>query len=245
MDGNDARPRTEAVQEMRAMWNMEGAMNEQQGDPKAVTNPAIELARLIGGYQISQSIHVAASLGIADHLKDGPVWADVLARATGCHARSLYRLLRALAAAGIFHEGERQDFSLTAMGECLCSDSATPLAPLATFIGRPYMWEAWAHLSHSIRTGENAFRHAHGVSNFEYRSKLSEEEAIFDRAMTANSAGLADAIIAAFDFSQCRLVVDVGGGQGAVLAAVLAAHAELRGILFDQPHVVARAQPVL
>jgi len=107
------------------------------------------------------------------------------------------------------------------------------------------MWAAWAHLSHSIRTGENAFRHAHGVSNFEYRSKLPEEEAIFDRAMAANSAGLADAIVAAFDFSQCRLVVDVGGGQGAVLAAVLAAHAELRGILFDQPHVVARAQPVL
>jgi hypothetical protein len=220
-------------------------MSEQRNDPKDATNSAIELLRLISGYQISQAIHVAASLGIADHLMDGPVRVEVLATATACHPRSLYRLLRALAAAGIFHEGERRDFSLTAMGRCLCSGSAMPLAPLATFIGRPYMWGAWAHLLHSIRTGENAFRHAYGASNFEYRAKLPEEEAIFDRAMTGNSVGLADAIVASFDFSQCRLVVDVGGGQGAVLAAVLAANASVQGLLFDQPYVVARAQPVL
>jgi len=204
-----------------------------------------ELMRLVTGYQVSQAIHVAANLGIADLLAAGPVGVDELAAATGSHPRSLYRLLRALAAVGIFHEGTKQDFSLTAMGERLRSDAAAPVGPTAIFIGRPYMWEAWAHLSHSIRTGENAFRDAHGVGNFEYRSLRPDEEAIFDQAMTANSMGVAGAVMAAFDFSQCRLIVDVGGGQGALLAAILAAHAGSRGILFDQPHVVARAGSVL
>jgi hypothetical protein len=204
-----------------------------------------ELLRLITGYQVSQAISVAASLGIADLLKAGPVGADALATATGSHPRALYRLLRALAAVGIFHEGTQQDFSLTAMGERLRSDAAAPVGPLAIFNGRPYMWEAWANLSHSIKTGENAFRNAHGVGNFEYRSQRPEEEAIFDQAMTGNSKGAAEVIMAACDFSRYRLIVDVGGGQGAMLAAVLAAHAGGRGILFDQPHVVARAEPVL
>jgi hypothetical protein len=201
--------------------------------------------RLLNGYQVTQAIHVAANLGIADLLKAGPVGADDLATATGSHPRSLYRLLRALAAVGIFHEGTKQEFSLTVMGERLCSDSATPVGPLAKFIGRPYMWEAWAHLSHSIRTGENAFRHTHGVGNFEYRSQRPEEEAIFDQAMTGNSKGVAEAIMAVYDFSQYRLIVDVGGGQGAMLASILAAYGGVRGIVFDQPHVVARAETVL
>ena len=204
-----------------------------------------ELMRLLTGYQVSQAISVAASLGIADFLKAGPVGADELATATGSHPRSLYRLLRALAAVGIFHEGTKQDFSLTAMGERLRSDAAAPVGPLATFIGRPYMWEAWAHLSHSIKTGENAFRNAHGVGNFEYRSQRPDEEVIFDQAMTGNSIGIAEAIMTVCDFSRYRLIVDVGGGQGAMLAAVLAAHAGIRGVLFDQPLVVARAEPVL
>jgi len=204
-----------------------------------------ELLRLITGYQVSQAISVAASLGIADLLKAGPVGSDELATATSSHPRSLYRLLRAFAAVGIFHEGTKQDFSLTTMGERLCSDAAAPVGPLAIFNGRPYMWEAWANLSHSIKTGENAFRNVHGAGNFEYRSQRPQEEAIFDQAMTSNSKGAAETIMAAWDFSQCRLIVDVGGGQGAMLAAILAAHAGGRGILFDQPHVIARAEPVL
>jgi hypothetical protein len=209
------------------------------------TNAFSDLARLINGYQISQAIHVAARLGIADHLRLGPLGSNELARLSGAHPRTLYRLLRALASAGVFHETENETFSLTPMGECLRSDSPTPLDGWAAYVGRPYAWQAWSHLEHSVRTGENAFRHLNGQSVWEYRSTRSDENAIFNRAMTANSRGAIEAIIAAYDFSRFRHVADIGGGQGQLLAGILAANKGLRGTLFDQPHVVGRAAEFL
>ena len=206
---------------------------------------ASEMMRLVNGYQISQSIHVAATLGIADHLGHGPRTSDDLAEATSTHPPTLYRLLRALASIGVFHEGDNRTFSLTELGSCLQSNSATPIAPWAIFIGRPYMWEAWAHLLYSVRTGENAFRHVHGRSNFEYRSLRPAEQAIFDQAMSGGSRGLSSAVMQALDFSQFGTIVDVGGGEGALLADILTAHPKLRGVLFDQPTVIARADTFL
>ena len=206
---------------------------------------AAEMMRLVNGYQISQSIHVAATLGIADHLAQGPRTSDDLAEATSTHPPTLYRLLRALASIGVFHEGDNRTFSLTELGSCLQSNSATPIAPWAIFIGRPYMWEAWAHLLHSVRTGENAFRHVHGRSNFEYRSLRPEEQAIFDQAMSGGSRGLSSAVMQALDFAQFGTIIDVGGGEGALLVDILSAHPKLRGVLFDQPNVIARADTFL
>jgi hypothetical protein len=211
----------------------------------AQQSPALDLIRLVNGYQISQAIHVAASLGIADHLAAGKRTSDDIAAATGTHAPTLYRLLRALAAAGVFHEGPDRRFTLTPMGECLRSDASVPVGPWATLIGRPFEWTPWAHLLHSVRTGENAFRHVHGSGNFDYLSRHPEEQAIFDRAMSAISRRLSPAVLAAYDFSLFHRVVDVGGGTGTLLADILAAHPHLRGVLFDQPHVVERARPVL
>jgi hypothetical protein len=214
-------------------------------DEIMTTNAFSDLARLINGYQISQAIYVAARLGIADHLSHGPLSSIELARLSGSHPRTLYRLLRALASAGVFHEAEDRTFSLTPMGECLRSDSSTPLDGWAAYIGRPYAWQAWGHLEHSVRTGENAFRHLNGQSVWEYRSTRSDENAIFNRAMTANSRGAIEATIAAYDFSRFRHVADIGGGQGQLLAGILAANKSLRGTLFDQPHVVVKAAEVL
>ena len=211
----------------------------------AEQNPSVELTRLVNGYQVSQAIHVVATLGIADLLKDGPRTSDDLAAAANVHPRSLYRVLRALAAVGVFHEGEGRAFSLTLMGEGLRSDAADPVGPWAAFIGRPYYWQAWAHLLHSVRTGENAFRHVHGADVWEYRARHPEEGAIFDRAMTGLSRDIARAVVSAYDFSRFGRVVDVGGGQGALLVAILAAHPDMRGVLFDQSHVVTRAGEVL
>ena len=210
-----------------------------------MTNAFSDLTRLINGYQISQAIHVVARLGIADHLSDGPQSSNELARLSGSHPRTLYRLLRALASAGVFHEAEDKTFSLTPMGECLRSDSPTPLDGWAAYVGRPYAWQAWGHLEHSVRTGENAFRHLNGQTVWEYRSTRPDENAIFNRAMTANSRGAIEAIIAAYDFSRFRHVADIGGGQGKLLAGILAANKGLRGTLFDQPHVVGNAGEVL
>jgi hypothetical protein len=207
--------------------------------------PFLDLMRLVNGYQVSQAIHVVATLGIADLLKDGPRTSDELATATGAHPRALYRVLRALAAAEVFHESGESRFSLTPMGECLRSDAADSVAPWAASMGRPYYWQAWGHLLHSVRTGENAFRHVHGTDVWEYRARHPEEGAIFDRAMTGLSRGIVDAVLAAYDFSSFRRVVDVGGGQGALLAGLLAAQPGMHGILFDQLHVVARAEQVM
>lgn len=211
----------------------------------AERDAAAELMRLVNGYQASQALHVAATLGIADLLKDGPRTSDELAVATGAQPRPLYRLLRALAALGIFHEAEGQRFTLTPMGAELRPDAANPAGPWAGFIGTPAHWQAWGDLLHSVRTGESGFRHVHGTDPWTYRQQRPAESAVFDRAMTGLSRRAADAVIAAYDFGRFRRIVDVGGGQGALLAAVLAAHPSARGVLFDQPHVVSGATDVL
>lgn len=211
----------------------------------AEQNPHAELMRLVNGYQVSQAIHVAAALGIADLLGDAPLGSDDLAAEAGVHPGSLYRLLRGLAAAGVFREEADRRFSLAPMGRCLRSDAERPVGPYAVFVGRPYQWSAWGDLLHGVRTGETAFRHVHGADPWEYRSRHPEEGAVFDRAMTALSRRAAQAVVAAHDFSRHGKVVDVGGGHGTMLAAVLAAHPAARGVLFDQPGVVAGAAEVL
>ncbi len=207
--------------------------------------PRAALLGLVNGYQVSQAIHVAATLGIADLLKSGPRSSDDLAEATGTHPRSLYRLLRALAGAGVFREDADRRFALTPLGDCLRSDAAEPIGPWAVYIGQPEHQRAWGHLLHSVRTGEDAFRHVHGMNVWEYRARSPEAGAIFDRAMTGLSRGVTQAVLRAYDFAQFASVVDVGGGQGALLAAILAKHPSVRGVLFDQPQVVAGAEQVL
>jgi hypothetical protein len=201
--------------------------------------------RLVSGFQVSQAISVAAELGIADLLGHGPRDADQLAATTGSHPRSLYRLLRALAGAGVFREDADGRFALTPLGDCLRSDATGSVAPLAVFFGQPEYWQAWGDLRHSVQTGEYAFRHVHGMSPWEYRERHPEAGAVFDQAMTGRSRAEVDAALAAYDFGRFGTVVDVGGGQGAFLAALLARHQGTRGVLFDQAHVVARAQPLL
>jgi hypothetical protein len=212
---------------------------------EAAESPSAALLRLVNGYQVSQAIHVAATLGLADRLADGPQTSDDLAAATDTHPPALYRLLRALASVGILREEAHRRFALTPLGDGLRSDAPESLAAWAAFVGRPYGWQAWAHLPHSVQTGENAFRHAHGVGIWEYRAAHPEEGAVFDQAMVGLSRRISAGVLRAVDFGRFRTVVDVGGGHGGLLAAILAAHPAPRGILFDQPHVLAGAEPTL
>jgi hypothetical protein len=200
---------------------------------------------MINGYQVSQAIHVAATLGIADLLKDGLRTSDELAQATETHPATLYRLLRALAAVGILREDDDRRFALAPMGEQLREDHPQSLRGWAAFIGRPYYWEAWGHLLDSVRTGENAFRLLNGEDIWSYRAERPEENAIFDRAMRSLTAATNRALLDSYDFSRFGTIVDVGGGNGALLALLLAEYPKMRGILFDQPHVVANANDVL
>ena len=195
-----------------------------------------ELTRLVRGFQVSQAIAVAVTLGIPDLLVDGARTSDDLAGATETDGDALYRLLRALASIGILHEAEGRSFRTTELGAQLRGGG------FARLVGREYFWTAWGHLLDSVRTGENAFKLVNGVDVWEYRAARPEEGAIFDAAMTALTERVNRAVAEAYDFGRFRVVVDVGGGRGTLLAGILARHQDVEGILFDQQHVVAGAQ---
>jgi O-methyltransferase domain len=131
------------------------------------------------------------------------------------------------------------------VGDCLRSDAAEPVGGWAAFVGRPYYWQSWGALLHTVRTGENAFRHVNGVGPWEYRAGDPEEAAIFDRAMADLARRSQQALLAAYDFGRFGTVVDVGGGSGALLIEVLRAHPRVRGVLFDLPHVVEAARAAI
>ena len=200
---------------------------------------------LINSYMISQALHVAATLGIADLLKDGPRCADELAAITTTQPDALYRLLRALAAIDVLKELENRCFALTEMGECLRKDAPEPVAAWATNIGQPYVWAATGALMHSVRSGESGFLSVHGTNPWDYRANHLHESAVFDRAMTELSRRASAGVVAAYSFERFRRIVDVGGGNGALLAVILKATPHLLGVLFDQPHVIVGSALVL
>jgi hypothetical protein len=204
---------------------------------------ADELKHLINAHQLSQAICVAAELGVADLLADGARTSADLADATQTNEDALYRLLRALASVGILFEENGRLFALTEFGEPLRSDAPDSVAAIAAHVGQSYIREAWSALGEAVRTGENAFRLVHGMSNWEYRAERPEENAMFDRYIAANTRHGARALLDAYDFGRFGTIVDVGGGNGTLLAALRAEHPSLRGVLFDQAHVVAGVDP--
>ena len=187
--------------------------------------------------RLQQAMSVASSLGIPDMLATGPRSVGEVAEAIGAHEEALYRLLGTLAAGGILHEVADRRFRLTDVGELLRSDVPGSRRDWAILNGKPYVREAWSNLEHSIRTGENAFTAVHGETVWTWRGSHPEEQAQFDRTMAANSGAVALAVAEAFDFGSVGTVVDVGGGTGTLLAAVLRRHPAVRGIVFDQPDV--------
>lgn len=200
-----------------------------------------ELEQLITGYWKSQSIYAAAKLEIADLLISGPQTPEQLAAATGTDAESLYRLLRALASIGIFAENEAGAFSLTPLSEPLCSDHPHSKQALAVMNGED-QFSPWCEIIYSLQTGKPAYDKIWGKSVFEYLAEHPEKAQIFDRAMIGIHGRGMDTIPAAYDFSQFETVMDVGGGNGSNLIGILQSCPSLKGILFDQPHVVGRAQ---
>ncbi len=199
------------------------------------------LLALINGYRLTQAIYVVTVLGVPDLLAAGPRQSAELASATGADPDALHRVLRALAAFGILRQ-EAEGFALASLGACLRTDAPRSLKPWVEFIARPAVWNAWGGMLHTVRTGETAFHHLHGQDIWTYRAGDPEESRIFDAAMSRGSARLAEGLLAAYDFAPFRRIVDVGGGDGTLLSAILAHHHGLRGTLLDLPHVVAGGQ---
>jgi hypothetical protein len=176
-----------------------------------------DLVAVVRGYQRSRAVSIAAELGSADLLRDGPVPIEELAHVTGSDAGALYRLLRALASIGIFDESDGKRFALTAMGEFLRSDHPLSVAPLAPTLGAEYQCRIWAGLGHSVRTSESASVPALGVDVWQYRRDNPAEGEAFDAAMRTFSRAEGNALVATFDFSSHAVIADIGGGTGAVL----------------------------
>jgi O-methyltransferase domain/Dimerisation domain len=199
------------------------------------------LARLLIGANVSRMISVAAELGIADLLADGPRTCDELAAASQTHAPSLYRLLRALASIGIFSEVDDHRFELTPLAQPLRSGIRGSLRSLALLLNDDWFWQLFRDLPYSVRTGEPATEHLWGKSLFAYFAEHPESARVFDEGMASRHDEANKALATGYDFSAIRTLVDVGGGNGSLLVTVLDAHPELRGVLFDLPHVVETA----
>jgi hypothetical protein len=204
--------------------------------------PQAAMFRLIVGRFVSQLIYVAAKLELADHLKDGPRTVEELVQAAQVQAPALYRVLRALASVGIFAETKHKRFKLTPLAATLQKGIPGSMHAVALMFGQQYLEDAWAQLLHGVKTGETPFLKAHGVHAFEYLEQHPEALKIFGEAMTNVSSIENPAVAAAYKFSGNRTLVDVGGGHGSLLAAILKANPKLKGVLFDQPSVITRAK---
>jgi hypothetical protein len=207
--------------------------------------PDAALVQLVFGKCISMAISVAAKLRIADHLADGPQTLADLAANTKTHAPSLYRLLRPLAAAGVFSQEADGRFALTPMSEYLRSGVKGSLRGMADFFGSDWSWRSWGHLLETVQTGRAAFDSVFGEPVFEYLAKHPDESAVFNEGMTGFTSNIAPAVAEAYNFAAFKTVVDIGGGHGVLLNTILQSYAGTNGIVFDSPHVVVGAEDAI
>ncbi len=200
--------------------------------------PPIQMFLLSEGTTVCTAINLAAELGIADLVATGPQSSDDIAKATSTHPGSLYRLLRLLTSFGIFSEVEPRRFAQTPLSELLRSGIPGSLRQWMRMVGLPVWGPMFAQAMHSVRTGEPSFKQTAGVEFFDYLIGHPQDGEIFNEAMTSLGQGVDAAVVQAYDFGKIRRLVDVGGGHGALISAILQANPHLKGILFDRPRVI-------
>ncbi len=201
------------------------------------SSPVDRLNQMLA-YNLTQMLFVVVKLRIPDILAGGPKSAAEIARSVGAHPPSLYRLLRALASLGVFLEDHESRFGLTPLSSLLRSDVPDSFRPFALSYGEPWWWNAWGSLLHSVQTGETAFNFVHGKGLFEYFNQNPDAARIFNANMTSMTDREAQSVVTAFDFSSTRVLVDVGGGHGALVSAILQAYPQVHAKVFDLPSVI-------
>ncbi len=206
-------------------------------------SPRQELFSLTQGYKTTQALYVAAKLGVADHLRQGPKKAEQLATEVQANPKALFRLMRHLAAIGIFTQDESGKFGLTPLGELLCTDNPESMRYGAIFSGEEN-YKAAGNLLHSVRTGETAFNNLYGKGHFDWMAEHADASSTFNKAM-AQSLRRQGNPVESYDYSGKHVVVDVGGGRGDLISSVLVANPAMEGILFDLPQGSAEARSVL
>ncbi|MGH9323555.1 MAG: methyltransferase [Vicinamibacteria bacterium] len=200
----------------------------------------VQLLQIASGYWWSQALYAATRLGVAEALAQAPRSAESVARELSVDRGALFRLLRALASQGLFARNGAGEFALTERGRLLLEDHPSSLRALVLSLGDlPY--RAWGSLESSIRTGRPAFDDIYGCSYFDYLDSHPEHSAIFDGSMTSQARLTRESVAGAFDFSRFRSIVDVGGGRGVLLSAILERNPALKGYVLDRPAVFERA----
>jgi hypothetical protein len=217
---------------MRAAASMEG------------NSSPLVLFQMATGYWLSQAIYVAAKLGIADFLKDGPQSCVALAAATGSDAASLFRLMRALASVGVFSHVGGDRFALSRLANSLQTDVHGSLRAMVITIGEIH-YQACGDLLHSVQTGSPAFNNVFRASLFDYLRQNVDAADAFNQGMTNVSSMLAYAVLLAYDFAGISSIVDIGGGQGKLLGRILQFNPGMRGTVFDTPSTIERAKQQL
>jgi len=199
--------------------------------------------QLCMGYMPAACTYIAAKLGIADLVANGPKTAAELAAASGVKEDGLYRVLRSIASVGVFREVEARKFANTPLSETLRSDAPSSARDTILFLGDPLHFRTFAELMHSVETGGTAFKKVTGMEPFDFFRHNDEENRVFNAAMTSISAHSIPPAVAAYDFGESGTLADIGGGHGMLLALILQKHQGLRGIVFDLPNVIVGAKP--
>jgi O-methyltransferase domain/Dimerisation domain len=211
-----------------------------QAEPVAQPSPSEQMIQMTSGHVIAQALYVVAELGIPDLLATGPRTSAELAQTAGAHAPSLYRVLRTLASLGVFVEQEDQTFGLTPLGGTLRSDVPGSARAWA-LVNCGISWSAYGELLYSVRTGQPGFDRAFGMSVFDYTARHPDAMAIFGKMLVDFSAQEVAAVASAYSLSDVKSVVDVGGGSGNLLAALLQTNPSLHGTVFERPSVAETA----
>ncbi len=203
--------------------------------------PSVEIFNLLAGTWITQSIYAVAKLGVPEQLADGPRSVGELAQAVGAEEGALFRILRALCTVGLFSHVGKDSFELTALGARLRPGVPGSMHAQALISG-DLRHEPWGSILHTAKTGEPAFRKVHGTDPYSFLKQHPDLAAEFNRAMAEWSSQSAITVARAYDFSSFECVVDVGGGNGALLEGILTASTKPRGVLFELPHVLEAAR---
>ena len=210
-----------------------------------VVPPALMLRQLAFVMRASRALYAAAELNIADFLASGPLTTAELAAAVGADAAALRRLMRALVAHGVFEEEIGDRFRLNAAGELMRRDVPGSQRAAVLFTAGDMQWRLWSDFLECVRTGRAVVERVFGNTIFERNAQNPDEAELFSQAMASFSAALSAPLMAAYDFGSFRRIADIGGGTGRLLADLLAAHRNARGVLFDLPNVVTGALAIL
>nr|WP_231976659.1 acetylserotonin O-methyltransferase [Mycobacterium sp. E740] len=212
---------------------------------RATVPGSVAILEMATGAWTTQTMYAAAKLGVADQLANGPARAADVAERVGADPDALYRLMRALASKGLLDHRRDDTFSLTRAGQAMRSDVPDSMRDMVLFIGHKARWEDWGELLHSVQTGEPAAVKLRGMPYFEYLETDPELAQVFNNAMTATSGMTNEIALSQYDFTNFRLIVDVGGGHGLLLSTILKYAPQARGVVYDLPSVVSGAETTL